>query len=145
MARTRSEVCMTALTDTKFDMTAFLATAGLGAMIVRFGQREAGGFFVQGAEADCCYYLQTGRAKLTVVSDRGKEATITLLGPGDFIGEEAVAGVPGLRMATATALTSCIAMQIDRNEMIRIKARPAWLLGRLPLLLLAIAGMRFRG
>jgi CRP/FNR family transcriptional regulator, cyclic AMP receptor protein len=116
--RIRSEVGMTALTDTKFDMTTFLATAGLGRHIVRLAAKQA--FFAQGAEADCCYYLQSGRAKLTVVSDRGKEATITLLGPGDFIGEEAVAGVPGLRMATATAITSCLAMKIERREMIRI-------------------------
>jgi CRP-like cAMP-binding protein len=109
---------MTALTDNKFDMTTFLAAAGLGRNLARLAPKQT--FFAQGANANCCYYLQTGRAKLTVVSDRGKEATITLLGPGDFIGEEAIAGVPGLRMATATAITSCVAIKIERGEMIRI-------------------------
>jgi CRP-like cAMP-binding protein len=109
---------MTDVPDNPFDMTTFLATAGLGRHLVRVAAKQT--FFVQGTHADCCFYLQSGRAKLTVVSERGKEATITLLGPGDFIGEESVAGVPGLRMATATAVTSCIAMKIERAEMIRI-------------------------
>jgi CRP-like cAMP-binding protein len=105
-------------TDTKFDITTFLATAGLGRHMVRLAAKQV--FFPQGAEANCCFYLQSGRAKLTVVSDRGKEATITLLGPGDFIGEESIAGIPGLRMATATAMTACVAMKIERGEMARI-------------------------
>ena len=65
------------------------------------------------------YYLESGRAKLTVVSDQGKEATISLLVVGDFVGEEAIASTAGLRMASATAITSCTALKIDRNDMIR--------------------------
>ncbi|MGA2219944.1 MAG: Crp/Fnr family transcriptional regulator [Terracidiphilus sp.] len=102
----------------KFDPIAFLASAGLGRNLVRLRAKQV--FFAQGSPADSVFYLQTGRAKLTVVSDRGKEATITLLGPSDFIGEEAIAAVPGLRMATATAITACSALRIDRNEMIRV-------------------------
>ena len=109
---------MSDVPDTKFDITTFLASAGLGRHLVRLSPRQA--FFAQGTQADCCFYLQTGRAKLTVVSERGKEATITMLGPGDFIGEESVAGVPGLRMATATAVTVCTALKIERGEMIRV-------------------------
>jgi CRP-like cAMP-binding protein len=75
--------------------------------------------FSQGSLADCVFYLQTGRARITVVSKRGKEATITLLSAGDFIGEESIAGVAGLRLATATALTSCTALKIARDEMVR--------------------------
>jgi CRP/FNR family cyclic AMP-dependent transcriptional regulator len=60
--------------------------------------------FAQGDTADCVFYLQTGRAKLTVISKKGKEATIALLGTGDFVGEEALAGSVGRRLATATAL-----------------------------------------
>ncbi|MGH9616343.1 MAG: Crp/Fnr family transcriptional regulator [Acidobacteriaceae bacterium] len=63
---------------------------------------------------------QSGRARITVVSANGKEATITLLSAGDFVGEESLASVGGLRMATATAITSCIALKIDRAEMIRV-------------------------
>jgi CRP-like cAMP-binding protein len=77
-------------------------------------------FFSQGSTADCVFYLQSGRARLTVVSKRGKEATITLLSAGDFIGEESIAGVVGLRMATAMAVTACTALKIERDEMIRV-------------------------
>jgi CRP/FNR family cyclic AMP-dependent transcriptional regulator len=109
---------MSDVPHTKFDITNFLANAGLGRHLVRLSPKQV--FFAQGTHADCCYYLQTGRAKLTVVSDRGKEATITMLGAGEFIGEESVAGVPGLRMATATAVTACTALKIERSEMIRV-------------------------
>jgi CRP/FNR family cyclic AMP-dependent transcriptional regulator len=77
-------------------------------------------FFSQGNSADCVFYLQSGRAKVTVVSNSGKEATITLLSAGDFIGEESIAGALGLRMATATAVTTCTALKIERDEMIRV-------------------------
>jgi CRP/FNR family cyclic AMP-dependent transcriptional regulator len=77
-------------------------------------------FFSQGDPADSVFYLQTGRAKLTVVSQAGKEATITLLSDGDFVGEEALAGAVGLRLATATAITDCTALQIRREEMVRV-------------------------
>ena len=76
-------------------------------------------FFSQGDTADCVYYVQSGRAKLTVISKAGKEATIALLAAGDFVGEESLAGTPGLRMATATAITPCSALKIERTEMIR--------------------------
>jgi CRP/FNR family cyclic AMP-dependent transcriptional regulator len=55
-----------------------------------------------------------------VVSERGKEATITLLSAGDFIGEESIAGAVGLRLSTATAVTGCTALKIERSEMIRV-------------------------
>jgi len=109
---------MTDVTALQFDITSFLATPGLGRKLVALKTKDT--FFVQGHKADCVFYLQSGRAKLTVVSDRGKEATITLLSPGDFIGEDSVAGVPGLRLATATALTACTALKIGRDEMIRV-------------------------
>jgi CRP-like cAMP-binding protein len=102
---------------TAFSLEAFLTTSGRGRRVVRRETQEP--FFVQGQAADCVYYLNSGRAKLTVVSQRGKEATITLLVAGDFIGEESIAGVPGLRMASATAITPCVAMRIERAEMVR--------------------------
>lgn len=77
-------------------------------------------FFSQGDPADTVFYLQTGRAKLTVVSRTGKEATITLLAEGDFVGEESLASVPGLRLATASAVNSCSALKITRGEMSRV-------------------------
>jgi CRP-like cAMP-binding protein len=100
-----------------FDVAAFLAEAGLGRRIVQVKPRRA--FFSQGDPADCVFYLQSGRAKLTVLSESGKEATIALLAAGDFVGEESMAGTPGLRMATATAIIRCSALKIDRAEMLR--------------------------
>jgi CRP/FNR family transcriptional regulator, cyclic AMP receptor protein len=100
-----------------FNAGIFLANAGLGRRIVVFKPRAA--FFNQGDSADCVFYLQSGRAKLTVSSKIGKEATIAFLSPGDFIGEESIAGPLGLRMATATAVTNCSALKIDRSEMMR--------------------------
>jgi CRP-like cAMP-binding protein len=77
-------------------------------------------FFSQGSSADSIFYLQTGRAKLTVVSHDGKEATIALLVPGEFVGEESLASVGALHLATASAITACTALSIERGEMIRV-------------------------
>jgi CRP/FNR family cyclic AMP-dependent transcriptional regulator len=109
---------MTAPNNTLFDPAVFLANAGLGRRIVQLKAKHV--FFSQGHPTDCVFYLQTGRAKLTVVSKAGKEATITLLSAGDFVGEESIAGVAGLRMATATAITTCTALKVEREEMIRV-------------------------
>jgi CRP/FNR family transcriptional regulator, cyclic AMP receptor protein len=102
----------------EFDALMFLSSAGLGRRIVRFKPKQT--LFSQGQPADAIYYLQDGRARVTVVSTSGKEATITLLSAGDFVGEESMASVGGLHMATATATTACMAMHIDREEMIRV-------------------------
>jgi CRP-like cAMP-binding protein len=101
-----------------FDPVAFLAVAGIGRRLMHL--KPGNSFFAQGSVADCVYYLQSGRAKITVVSARGKEATITLLGSGEFIGEEAIASSAGLRLASATAITACLALKIERKEMIRV-------------------------
>jgi CRP/FNR family transcriptional regulator, cyclic AMP receptor protein len=106
------------LNQLAFDPEAFLANAGLGRRIVQLKAEES--FFLQGSEADSIFYLQKGRAKLTVVSGAGKEATITLLSTGDFVGEESLAGALGLRLATATAISACTALKIERAEMIRV-------------------------
>ena len=101
-----------------FDARRISGEAGLGRRIVQLKPKQA--FFSQGSPADSIFYLQKGRAKLTVVSKNGKEATITLLSAGDFVGEESLATVGGLRMATATAITACTALKIEREEMIRV-------------------------
>lgn len=92
--------------------------SGLGRRIVQFAPKQA--LFSQGDPADSVFYLQKGQAKISVVSQAGKEATITLLSTGDFVGESALAAVPGLRLSTATALTACTALKITREEMIRV-------------------------
>ena len=104
--------------NTVFDPAAFLAHAGLGRRIIEVKPKQI--FFSQGDPADSVFYLQSGRARLTVVSHIGKEATITLLSAGDFVGEESLASVSGLRLATATAVNTCLALKIARTEMIRV-------------------------
>jgi CRP-like cAMP-binding protein len=100
-----------------FDLATFLATAGVGRRIVQLQPGQA--FFSQGNSADSIFYLQTGRARLTVVSHDGKEATLALLIPGEFVGEESLASVGALHLATASAITACAALRIEREEMIR--------------------------
>jgi CRP/FNR family cyclic AMP-dependent transcriptional regulator len=109
---------MTASESIGFDTADFLAKAGLGRRIVNLKPKQV--FFSQGSPSDSVFYLQKGRAKITVVSERGKEATITLLSAGDFIGEESIAGAVGLRLSAATAITACTALKIERVEMIRV-------------------------
>src|ERR1700678_531502 len=101
-----------------FDTAAFLMSAGLGRRIVQLMPRQP--FFTQGDPADSVFYLQTGEAKITVVSEAGSEATISILSASDFVGEEALAAVPRLRLSTATAATACTALKISRDEMIRV-------------------------
>jgi CRP-like cAMP-binding protein len=100
----------------KFDSKAFLAHGGIGRSLMTFEPKET--LFTQGDQADAVFYLQSGRAKVTVVSTKGKEATVTLLSAGDFVGEESLASVPGLRLSTATALNTCTALKISMREMV---------------------------
>jgi CRP-like cAMP-binding protein len=100
------------------DVAAFLANAGLGRTIIHLAPKEA--FFSQGEPADSVFYLQAGRARVTVVSATGKETTITLLSTGEFVGEESLAAMAGLRLTTAVAITPCTALKISRQEMIHV-------------------------
>jgi CRP-like cAMP-binding protein len=109
---------MMQLSTPAFDASAFLANAGLGRRIVQLEPR--GTFFCQGDPADSVFYLQKGRAKVTVVSASGKEATITIVAAGEFIGQGALAAVPGTRLSTATAIIPCTALKIARDEMARV-------------------------
>ena len=109
---------MVQLEKPTFDAHAFLANAGLGRRIVQLEPKQ--NFFTQGDHADSVFYLQKGSARITVVSTAGKEATIMFLSEGDFVGEGSLAAVPGLRLATATAITACNALKITREEMIRV-------------------------
>ena len=109
---------MVVLEKPGFDAAAFLANAGLGRRVIQFAAKEA--FFSQGDPADAVFYLQQGRAKVTVVSTSGKEATIALVSAGEFVGEGALAAAAGLRLSTATAITACTALKIGRDEMVRV-------------------------
>jgi len=101
-----------------FDAAAFLVSAGLGRRIIQLAPKKT--FFSQGDPADSVFYLQKGRAKVTVASSAGKEATIALVSVGQFVGEEALAAEVGLRLSTATAITACTALKIGRDEMVRV-------------------------
>jgi CRP-like cAMP-binding protein len=104
--------------EPRFDLAHFLACAGVGRRIVHYDPK--GALFSQGDSADCVFYLQSGRLRVTVVSANGKEATITLLSAGDFIGEDSLAGIAEHRSVTVTAITSSNAMRFTRTEMVRV-------------------------
>jgi len=109
---------MVELDKSGFSIAALLATAGLGRRIIQLAPKDA--FFSQGDEADAVFYLQKGRARITVVSASGKEATLKMVSAGEFVGEGALAAVAGLRLSTATAVTDCITLKIWRSEMVRL-------------------------
>ena len=99
----------------KFSPKTFLATIGEGRKNLRFAKKR--GIFAQGDAADAVFYIQEGKVKLTVVSKTGKEATIGILTEGDFFGEGALAGQT-LRMGSATAMTDCEILRIDKKAMV---------------------------
>jgi CRP/FNR family cyclic AMP-dependent transcriptional regulator len=101
-----------------FRPAAFLASAGIGRTIVDL--KKGQNVFSQGDAATAVFYIQTGKIKLTVISKRGKEATIALLGAGNFLGEECIAAMQLQRVATATALTPSSLLRIERAEMVRV-------------------------
>jgi CRP-like cAMP-binding protein len=99
----------------KFDPQVFLDTIGEGRKAVLFPKKQT--IFAQGDPADAVFYLQTGRVRLTVVSKDGKEATIGILSDGSFFGEGSLAGQP-LRMGSATAMTDCAVLRIEKKAMV---------------------------
>jgi CRP-like cAMP-binding protein len=109
---------MNGVTRGPFDTAAFLAADGPGRSISDHSAKQI--IFSQGSAADSVYYLQAGRAKLTVVSKIGKEATVTLLAAGDFFGEESMAGAGTLRTVTASTITTCTVLKIEMAEIQRV-------------------------
>jgi CRP/FNR family cyclic AMP-dependent transcriptional regulator len=97
-----------------FDPNAFLATIGEGRRVVAFPRKST--IFAQGDVANAVFYIQEGKVRLTVVSKIGKEATLGILNAGEFFGEGGLAGQP-LRMGSATAMTDCELLQIDKKAM----------------------------
>ncbi len=100
-----------------FDSGAFLAQAGIGRTVHIYSAKQA--IFVQGEPADAIFYIQQGRARLSVVSKQGKEATIGLLDRGDFLGEGCIASDQPVRLMTATAITRCSVLRIEKNHLLR--------------------------
>ena len=105
-----------------FDTATYLASSGLGRTAVEV--RPRGILYAQGGHADSVFFLRSGRAKLTVVSRRGKEATVTLLGAGDFFGEESMGTEEAVHTSTASATTACVVLKIALSEMRRALHEP---------------------
>jgi len=103
-----------------FDPKTFLSTINGGRKIVAFVNKQA--IFAQGDPSDAVFYIKKGKVRLSVVSERGKEATIAILNPGDFFGEGCLTGQP-LRLCTATAMTDCSAMRIEKKSMMEVLHR----------------------
>jgi len=104
----------------KFDTKTFLSTVDGGRNIVVVPKKQP--IFAQGDSADSVFYIQTGKVKLTVVSKSGKEATIGILNEGDFFGEGCLRG-QNLRLCSATAMSDCTVMRIDKKSMMEVLHR----------------------
>ncbi len=91
----------------------FFAQFGPGVTPLKFRRRER--LFSQDTPADCLFFIKEGRVKLTVVSPQGREATLALLGPGDFLGEECMLRKQAPRMSTAIAMQESVAVRLDRK------------------------------
>jgi CRP/FNR family transcriptional regulator, cyclic AMP receptor protein len=98
----------------EFDPRTFLATIGEGRKSLIVSRKQ--GIFTQGDAADAVFYIQKGKVRLTVVSKTGKEATIGILGEGNFFGEGSLAG-QALRMGSAESMTDCSLLRIDKKAM----------------------------
>jgi CRP/FNR family transcriptional regulator, cyclic AMP receptor protein len=98
-----------------FDPKKFLATIGEGRELMDFLKEQI--IFTQGDAADAVFYIREGKVRLTVVSKVGKEATLGILSEGGFFGEGGLAG-QSLRMGSATSMTDCKLLQIDKKAML---------------------------
>jgi CRP/FNR family cyclic AMP-dependent transcriptional regulator len=105
---------MLAKINRDFDPKKFLATIGEGRKTVAFPKKQT--IFAQGDAADAVFYIQEGKVRLSVVSKVGKEATLGILSDGQFFGEGSLAG-QALRMGSATAMTDCELLRIDKKAM----------------------------
>jgi CRP/FNR family transcriptional regulator, cyclic AMP receptor protein len=110
---------------TVFDPETFLAKAGLGRKMLSLKKNDVA--YTQGDPADAIFYVQKGQLRVTVTAANGKEATIALVGTGEFLGESCMVSVHPLRLATATAMTDCAPLRISKVEMVRaLSQEPAF-------------------
>jgi CRP/FNR family cyclic AMP-dependent transcriptional regulator len=97
-----------------FNARNFLAKVGDGKAIIKFAKNR--NVFTQGEAADTVFYIQSGKVKLSVISEHNKEAVVGILGPGQFFGEGCLNGHP-LRIATTTTLEPCVITSITKKAM----------------------------
>ena len=102
---------------TTFNAQDFLDSAGVARKVHEFTKKEK--IFVQGDPCENVFYVQKGGVRLSVVNESGKEAVVAVLGPGDFFGEGCLAGQP-LRMASATTMSECSIMRLEKAGVIRL-------------------------
>ena len=100
-----------------FDPKTFLSKVNGGRTVSECQKNQV--VYRQGDPADSVFYIQTGKAKVTVVSEQGKEAVVAVLGPGDFFGEGCLGGQT-LRLATVAALTECAITRIPKAEIVSV-------------------------
>ena len=100
-----------------FDPQLFLTKVGKGKTTLHSPKKQM--IFSQGDTAEAVFYIQTGKVKLTVVSQQGKEAVIAILERGAFFGESCLAGHT-IRTATATAVEDSNIVRIDKEAMISV-------------------------
>ncbi len=100
-----------------FDPKSFLARVGDGRSIDRFGKDQI--VFSQGDPADAVFYIQKGKAKVTVVSEQGKEAVVAIFGTNEFFGEGCLAG-QAQRIATVTTMTDCMIMRLEKSAVVDV-------------------------
>jgi CRP/FNR family transcriptional regulator, cyclic AMP receptor protein len=101
----------------RFDPAVFLETAAKGRIIST--HRSGQIIFSQGAAADAVFYIKAGKIKVTVLSPHGKEAIVAILGADEFLGEGCLIGQPK-RLATASAMTECMTMRVEKTEIVRV-------------------------
>ena len=102
--------------DAPLELRTYLAKAR-GGTTKEYRKKQI--IFSQGSPADAVFYIEKGKVKLTVLSTRGKEAVVAILDAGDFFGEGSLAGQP-LRMATATSMTECSILRVQKETMMRM-------------------------
>ena len=100
-----------------FDPQEFLAKVNGGRAISNYRKDQI--VFRQGDPADAVFYIQSGKAKKTVISEQGKEAVVALLGASDFFGEGCLAG-EALRLSAVSALTKCAIARISKTDITRV-------------------------
>ena len=103
-----------------FNPRTFLSTIGKGRNMLSFKKRNT--IFTQGDLTDGLFFIQEGKVQLSVVSEAGKEATLGILSEGDFFGEGGLAGQV-IRMSSATAMTDCVLLHVEKKAMMLAMGR----------------------
>jgi CRP/FNR family transcriptional regulator, cyclic AMP receptor protein len=99
----------------EFDPLVFLGEAGAGKTIHRYGKNQK--IFAQGDVADAVFFIRSGKVKITVLSEHGKEAVIGFLTSNQFFGEGCLEGSK-LRGATSHAIEECLITSITKTAML---------------------------